>query len=166
MHNPINVFFIIAILAFVIWRKTMATRKPIKGNGLRLLYPLLIPVLIGPELFIGKAGQLGSPISLIMLVGALVIGAIFSIPLVLTTNYEIREDGLIYAIKNKSFTYVLIGLILLRVSLRTYLGGIDPFTLTKLMFLMASVYLIIWRVSSFIKFRRIWINKAAIQVVD
>ncbi|WP_179136049.1 CcdC protein domain-containing protein [Paenibacillus sp. 32352] len=54
---------------------------------------------------------------------ALGLGMVLSLPLIWTTNYEVREDNLIYAKKNWGFVFAFVGIILIRLFLRKELTG-------------------------------------------
>jgi membrane protein CcdC involved in cytochrome C biogenesis len=84
------------------------------------------------------------------------LGLLFSIPMVMTTNYEVREDNLIYAKKSIAFIFALVGLVIVRLALREYFSTIDPITLSFLSLILAIGYLGVWRITSYIKFRKIW----------
>ena len=70
--------------------------KPIKGSGKRILWPLLFltPVLYG----FGPVHP-----AILQVVIAVFIGVLFSVPLIVLTNYERRDDGNIYTKKVLSF---------------------------------------------------------------
>lgn len=83
------------------------------------------------------------------------LGVLLSIPLIWTTNYEVREDKLIYAQKNWGFVVAFVGVVLIRLVLRQQLGTLDPQTKLALFMTMAFGYIIPWRIVSFSKFRRV-----------
>jgi membrane protein CcdC involved in cytochrome C biogenesis len=143
--------FIILIIALVLWRRTRSFNKPVKGNGWRLLIPLVF-VSIGLLNFMNPQVHLTT----LEVVSALLLGFIMSIPLIITTNYEQREDGSIYPKKSHGFIIVLVGLVIIRLSLHHYITGIDPINLSVLFFTVAIGYLYPWRIISFIKFRKIY----------
>ena len=60
------------------------------------------------------------------------IGIVFPIPLIWTTNYEVREDNLIYAQKNWGFIAAFIGILIIRFALRQELSDMDPQALMTL----------------------------------
>src|SRR4051812_257292 len=105
----------IVIVGLVVWSRTKAMVKPIKGSGIKLLLPIL---------YISPVFTLFSELPLQLKVWEIGIAAVFgvllSIPLMFTTNYEIRHDGQIYAQKNKSFFIALIAIAAIRIVLRQY----------------------------------------------
>jgi membrane protein CcdC involved in cytochrome C biogenesis len=141
---------ILLVAALVLWRRTRSMYRPIRGSGLRLLLPMLfmlpgISLILSPEVS-EPMWEYGVAFGL---------GMVLSIPLIWTTNYEVREDNLIYAQKNWGFIVAFIGIVLIRFFLRAELTNIDPQGKMALFMMVAFGYIIPWRVVSFIKFRRL-----------
>jgi membrane protein CcdC involved in cytochrome C biogenesis len=152
MNNGVSSYLIlIVIAALVIWRRTRSMYRPIKGNGRRILFPVVF--------FFPSISMYFNPavhMHLMEGVVAVCLGIVLSIPLIWTTNYEIREDGQIYAKKNTAFILAFIAVLAIRFFLRSHLNSIDPQTLTALFLLVAVSYIVPWRVISFLKFRKIY----------
>jgi membrane protein CcdC involved in cytochrome C biogenesis len=146
---------IIAIAALVLWRRTRSMYRPIRGSGLRLLVPIMFLV---PGLSLILNSGLLVPMWAYGL--ALGLGMVLSIPLIWTTNYEVREHNLIYAKKNWGFVFAFVGIVLFRLLLRKELTGIDPQGKLALFMMVAFGYIIPWRIVSFLKFRRL-LNQTA-----
>ncbi|RAV21788.1 CcdC family protein [Paenibacillus contaminans] len=156
MTGNSTLFMIVAVFGLILWRRTRAMRVPMKGSGLRLVLP---PIFMS----IGFV-QLSSPDIHVTLEEALVtiaLGLLLSIPMIVTTNYEIREDGNIYAKRSKAFIAALAGLLVIRLALRNYIGGIDQATMLFLFFLLAVCYIVPWRIVSFVKYRSVLRMKTA-----
>jgi len=147
-----NIFAIYAIillvLGLVIRRRTKEMVNPIKGQGVKILLPILYMVPLGYVF-----STLHVQLELWEMVVAAFIGIVLSIPLMLTTNYEIREDGQLYAQKNKSFFIALLAVLLIRVVLRQYFSGMEPMSVATLFYVVAIAYILPWRIVSFVKFR-------------
>jgi len=141
--------FIVVVL-LVLWRRTRSMYRPVRGNGIRLLIPIII-------IFPAMSMLTNLPVDLPMwaLGAALGVGVVFSIPLIWTTNYEVREDQQIYAKKNWGFVVAFIGIVIIRVVLRQELSGMAPEELGALVMVTAVGYIVPWRVVSFLKFRRV-----------
>jgi membrane protein CcdC involved in cytochrome C biogenesis len=160
--NASAILIIILVLLLVGWRRTRAMRRPIKGNGVRILYPLFIFIILIPltslQLIFDKSGQMSSHSlpSVTEVFIAFALGLLFSIPMVMTTNYEVREDKQIYAKKSTAFIFAFVGLVIVRLALREYFTTIDPITLSLLSLILALGYVSVWRIMSYIKFRKIW----------
>ncbi|MFD3448935.1 CcdC protein domain-containing protein [Microbacteriaceae bacterium 4G12] len=143
---------VIIIAALVIWRRTRAMYRPIRGNGIRLLLPILflllpcIPIILNPQIHV--AGW--------QLICASIFGFLLSIPLIWTTNYELRSDQHIYAVRNKSFIITFLIIFIIRFLLRDYFKWLGPETEAALFVTVALGYIIPWRIVSFIKFRQLY----------
>ncbi|GAA0350412.1 CcdC family protein [Bacillus horti] len=88
----------------------------------------------------------------ILILEALSIGTVFAIVLIITTKFEVR-DGFIYVQRSKLFMYILVGLLLIRVGLRIFLGQeLNPEELSGLFYLMAYAMIIPWRISMLITY--------------
>jgi len=149
--NGNTFYMMIAFIAvLVLWRRTRSMYRPIRGNGIRLLIPLLFII---PGLSLIFNPNVNEPAWAFGI--AFGLGVIFSIPLIWTTNYEVREDNLIYSKKNWGFIAAFIGIVFIRFALRQELSDLDPQGKTALFMLVAFGYIIPWRVFSFIKFRRV-----------
>jgi len=149
--NGSTFYTMIAFIAIlVLWRRTRSMYRPIRGNGIRLLIPLLF-IIPGLSLIINP--NVNEPAWAFGI--AFGLGVIFSIPLIWTTNYEVREDNFIYSKKNWGFIAAFIGIVIIRFALRQELSDLDPQGKTALFMLVAFGYIIPWRVFSFIKFRRV-----------
>ncbi|WP_042461331.1 CcdC protein domain-containing protein [Neobacillus dielmonensis] len=141
---------IILVFGLVFWRRTRAMVRPIKGSGIRILMPLMI-FLPGISVFMSLQLQLKTW----EIAVAALAGLLLAIPLMWTTNYEIREDGQIYAQKNKSFFIALIFVLVIRMVFKQFISGLDPASLGMLFFAVAISYVVPWRIVSFIKFRKV-----------
>ncbi|MGO4348917.1 CcdC family protein [Paenibacillus sp. MCAF9] len=142
--------FVIVIAALVLWRRTRSFYRPIRGDGKRLLYPILFML---PGLLLIFNSNVHAPFYEFLIAAA--IGIILSIPLIWTTNYEIRDNHLIYAKKNWGFIVAFLVVIAIRFELHHYMSTIEPQTLAALFMILAFFYVIPWRVVSYIKFRRL-----------
>ncbi|SDD77952.1 Membrane protein CcdC involved in cytochrome C biogenesis [Paenibacillus sp. UNCCL117] len=142
------------VAGLIFWRRMKAASRPIRGKGYRLLLPLLflsfgLLGLFNPQLVLSTKEVILS----------LLCGAVLSVPMIMTTNYERRDDGFIYAKRSKAFMVVLVALIALRLALRSYLSGLDPAELGMLFYLIAVGYIVPWRVASYLKYRKLALAK-------
>lgn len=154
-----TMILIIAMVALGIWMKQRKAKKPIKGNGSRLLIPLLFFVVMC-GLFVLQLTHLPQnnfeiP-NLWEFIMAFILGIVFGIPLLIKTNYEVREDGFIYTKPSKGFIYIFVALVLIRIGLKEYFQTLDPIALACLSLTLALSYLGIWRIGAFLKYRRVW----------
>jgi membrane protein CcdC involved in cytochrome C biogenesis len=140
-----------AVLAFVIWRRTRSTYRPMNGTGKHLLVPIffLLPFMIILVLNPNVHAYLWE------WVAALGLGALLSIPLIWTTNYELREDRHIYAKKNTGFIVAFIAIVMIRLFMRDYMGNVEQETQMALFMVVAVGYIVPWRIVSYKKFREL-----------
>ncbi|MGG2027480.1 CcdC protein domain-containing protein [Gottfriedia sp. S16(2024)] len=143
---------VIVVAALVLWLRTRAMYHPIKGRGVRLLLPMLYLLIPSIPIVLNPKAQATSW----EWICALLFGFILSIPLIWTTNYELRSDQQIYATKNRSFIIVFVIIFIIRFLLRDYLKWLGNETEAALFMTVAIGYICPWRIVSFLKFRRIY----------
>ncbi|MEH7386390.1 CcdC protein domain-containing protein [Bacillus sp. JJ1521] len=147
---------LLVIFGLILWRRTRAMVRPIKGSGLRILLPLLymspaLSVVIQPSVHM----------TLIEIVISVIFGTLLSVPLIYTTGYEIREDGKIYGKKSIGFVIALILVFVSRRLVNYFLPGIDALTLNALSIISLFVYVGLWRIISFMKFKKVYNSHVA-----
>ncbi|RKP47366.1 cytochrome c biogenesis protein CcdC [Cohnella endophytica] len=155
--NPSFYATILLIAALVIWRRSRAMFRPIRGSGLRLLIPLLfilpsLALILNPKAYLEAWEWLA----------ALGVGIVLSLPLIWTTNYERREDQQIYAVKNMGFIASFLGVLIVRFALRSYIEGLSQEQMSALFMIVAYGYILPWRLVSYYKFRKIYAQKPAV----
>ncbi|OIJ17939.1 hypothetical protein BKP45_20505 [Anaerobacillus alkalidiazotrophicus] len=92
-------------------------------------------------------------ISFSQVLEALAIGLFFSLFLVRTSKFEIKNND-IYLKKTKAFLLLLIGLLIVRLILKYVLGFyIDPVQLSGMFFILAYGMIVPWRISMYIGFK-------------
>jgi membrane protein CcdC involved in cytochrome C biogenesis len=148
---------LLVIFGLVLWRRTRAMVRPIKGSGLRILLPLLymspaLAVVIQPSVHMTS----------IEIVVSVIFGIILSVPLIYTTGYEVREDGKIYAKKSIGFVIALICVFIIRRLVTNLLPHIDVLTLNALSIISLFVYIGLWRIISYSKFKKVYNSSLAV----
>lgn len=91
------------------------------------------------------------------LISSFVMGMLFSIILIKTSKFEIR-DNQIYFRRSKLFLVALIGLVALRMIGKIILAEtiqIDPAQMSGIFFILAFSMILPWRISMYIKFRKL-----------
>ena len=91
------------------------------------------------------------------LVSSIVMGMLFSIILIKTSTFEIR-DNQIYLQRSKMFIVAFIGLVALRMIVKVILAEtiqIDPAQMSGIFFLLAFSMILPWRISMYIGFRKL-----------
>jgi len=150
MANASMIVIMIGVAALILWRRTRAMYRPMRKKPFRILLPIAF-LLPGITMFL----QPGMNLTGTEIVCSAGIGLLFSIPLIWTTGYEIREDGHIYTKKSVAFILTFLGILSLRFLLRGYISDIDPQNMGLLIFLIAACYLVPWRIACYVKFRQI-----------
>ncbi len=86
---------------------------------------------------------------------ALIVGMIFSIFLIKTSNFEIREND-IYLKRSKAFAFILIGLLVIRIVMKLYLStSIDIGELSGMFWILAFGMIVPWRVAMYFTFKKV-----------
>lgn len=98
---------------------------------------------------------------------ALLLGMFFSIFLIKTSKFEVKEDA-IYLKRSKAFAFILIGLLLIRIALKTYLSStIDVGELSGMFWILAFGMIVPWRIAMYISYKKLYreINSDPIQTI-
>ncbi|MGE7674239.1 CcdC family protein [Lysinibacillus sp. NPDC094403] len=143
-----SMFLIIGL--FILFRRIRSMYKPAKGRGVRIILPLLF-LTPGFSFFLNSSGH----VTYLQLSVAIFLGVGFSIPLILWSDYEMRNDGLIYAKKSPAFIITFSIMIALRYYFRQHISTIEPGTLNMLIFLLVICYLFPWRIACYIKYKKV-----------
>jgi membrane protein CcdC involved in cytochrome C biogenesis len=86
---------------------------------------------------------------------AILVGMVFSIFLIKTSNFEIR-DNQIYLKRSKAFAFILIGLLIIRIILKSYLSNtIDIGELSGMFWILAFGMIVPWRIAMFLSYKKI-----------
>lgn len=86
---------------------------------------------------------------------ALLVGMLFSILLVKTSKFEIRDND-IYLKRSKAFAFILIGLLVIRVMMKSILSStIDYGQLSGMFWILAFGMIVPWRVAMYMNFRKL-----------
>ncbi|WP_088188180.1 CcdC protein domain-containing protein [Desulfosporosinus sp. FKA] len=159
--NAIVPFIVAGVIVIrIIWSLARRTQKPIGNNGLAIFYPLILYLALitftASKLFVNQIGVLVlPPVTLISVFSTIILGGILAIPVLWTTDYEFRQNQ-IYIKKNKFFLFVFLGVIILRLALKNILYNLMPaMSLLFLTLVLATVYMMIWRIGCYVKFRRL-----------
>lgn len=86
---------------------------------------------------------------------AITVGMFFSIFLIKTSKFEIRGNE-IYLKRSKAFVFILIGLLVLRIGMKTILSSsIDYGALSGMFWILAFGMIVPWRIAMYLSFRKI-----------
>ena len=123
--------------------------------------PVAAKKIILPPLFMATgAGMFLLPMfrpTLPELISSVVMGMLFSIILIKTSKFEIR-DNQIYHQRSKLFLVALIGLVALRMIGKIILAetvNINPTQMSGIFFILAFSMILPWRISMYIGFRKL-----------
>ena len=100
------------------------------------------------------------------IIEAIIAGLIFSVFLIKTTKFEIRDEQ-IYMKPSKAFIFILVGLLAVRVALKSYLSqSIDLAELSGMFFLLAFAMIVSWRIAMYRSFTKLkkTIKRAGISI--
>ncbi|RBW71081.1 CcdC family protein [Bacillus taeanensis] len=85
---------------------------------------------------------------------AFIVGALFSLLLIKTSKFEIKNKA-IYLKRSKAFIAILLLLLLVRIGLKVYLGQTISFEETSgVFFILAFGMILPWRIAMFITYRK------------
>lgn len=89
---------------------------------------------------------------------ALSVGMLFSILLIKTSTFEIRDDE-IYLKRSKAFIFILIGLLIIRIIIKSILSSqIDYGQLSGMFWILAYGMIVPWRVAMYVNYKNCIIN--------
>jgi membrane protein CcdC involved in cytochrome C biogenesis len=152
-----SITIFLLVIGLVIFRRMRSMNRPINNKGRRLLLPLFF-LLPGFSLYAAPIQLAGWQICI-----AAGIGLLLSIPLIILSGYEVREDGQIYAKKSIAFIATFLVIVLLRAYFRRHLQGLDPKSIGILFYTLAVCYIVPWRIGCYMKFRKVYVEKEKIE---
>ncbi|MFM1655325.1 CcdC protein domain-containing protein [Brevibacillus sp. B_LB10_24] len=158
MQSIVSLFIVVLVIGLVVWMKSRGRKQPIKRNGFGILAPILVVIPLMSFSLYQITHIPGKPFHFppyweLLIAG--VLGILFGMIMLSQTAYERREDGLVYSKPNKNFKFVILAIIAIRIALAQYFKSMDYLELTVLTMFMALLYLGIWRIGSFVKFRHV-----------
>ncbi|MEH7177055.1 CcdC family protein [Neobacillus vireti] len=133
---------------FALFVRMKAAKKP--TNGMKIILP---PVFMssGALMYVVPEFRL-TPMEIVEVV---IVGMLFSILLIKTSKFEIRENE-IYLKRSKAFMYILVGLLVVRLALKSILSTtIDFGELSGMFFLLAFSMIVPWRVAMYLDYKKL-----------
>ncbi|SDJ70377.1 CcdC family protein [Sediminibacillus albus] len=132
----------------MVFIRLKASKRP--ASKARIILPPLF-MSTGAFMFLFPAFQ----VSWQQVIEAVSVGVIFSLFLIKTSNFEVR-NGYIYLIPSKAFVFILFGLLLIRIVLKVLIGQTVSVGETSGMFyLLAFGMILSWRIAMLLKFTKI-----------
>ena len=128
--------------------RTKAAKRPV--TPLKIILPPLF-MSTGALMFLLTEFRVPLP----QVLEALLVGILFSIILIKTTNFE-RKDRDIYMKRSKAFLFILLGLLIVRLAGRLLLSNtIDVGELGGMFWILAFGMIVPWRVAMLVKFNKL-----------
>ena len=153
-------FLLASIGAVIMGIIVIFVRKHASKTPLTLKKIIIPPVMMstGALMYIFPYFRL----SWIHIAETVLIGAVFSVVLIITTKYEVKNSDL-YVRQTKAFPIILMGLLLARIALK-YIFSLTttPGEIGGMFFLLAFVMIGIWRLSMLIKHNEFKKQQAAV----
>lgn len=121
--------------------------------------PVSIKKIILPPIFMSTGALMfifpEFRVAPLQIVEALVVGMLFSIILIKTTNFEVREEA-IFLKQSKAFPFILFGLLLIRLIGKLVLSStIDVGELGGMFWILAFGMIVPWRIAMLVKFKKL-----------
>lgn len=127
--------------------------------------PASIKTIILPPLFMSTGALMfifkEFRVPPLQIVEAIVVGMIFSLFLIRTTNFEFRNNE-IYMKRSKAFVFILLGLLIIRLIGKLALSNsIDVGELGGMFWILAFGMIVPWRIAMVVKFNKLNKTKGA-----
>jgi membrane protein CcdC involved in cytochrome C biogenesis len=137
------------IMAFVAFKFRMKeTQRPVSAKTI-ILPPIFMST--GALMFIFPYFRITS----YELVEALTVGMLFSILLIKTSKFEVKENQ-IYMQRSKAFMFILVGLLLVRLVAKIILGAtLELGTLSGMFFMLAFGMIVPWRLTMYFQYKKL-----------
>ncbi|MFL8935987.1 CcdC family protein [Rossellomorea oryzaecorticis] len=133
---------------FVLFIRMKAQKKPVSGKKI-ILPPIFMST--GALMFLFPFFR----VTLGELLEALTVGMLFSILLIKTSKFEVRDHD-IYLKRSKAFAFILIGLLIVRIVAKSILSAtIDYGALSGMFWILAFGMIVPWRITMYIQYRRL-----------
>jgi membrane protein CcdC involved in cytochrome C biogenesis len=134
---------------FVLFIRMKAQKKPVSGKKI-ILPPLFMST--GALMFLFPFFR----VTLGELLEALTVGMLFSILLIKTSKFEIRNND-IYLKRSKAFAFILIGLLIIRIVAKSILSTtIDYGALSGMFWILAFGMIVPWRIAMYLQYRKLY----------
>lgn len=102
-------------------------------------------------------------VSFAEVIEAALVGMVFSIFLIKTSTFEIREND-IYLKRSKAFVFILIGLLVIRIIMKSFLSSsIDVGELSGMFWILAFGMIVPWRIAMYVNYRKLHLQLHSIK---
>ena len=90
------------------------------------------------------------------MIEAAIVGVLFSLLLIKTSKFEIRDND-IYLKRSKAFIFILMGLLIVRLVMKSFLSAtIDFGELSGMFFFLAYCMIVPWRISMYMDYKKLF----------
>ncbi|MBS4194095.1 cytochrome c biogenesis protein CcdC [Bacillus sp. FJAT-49870] len=132
----------------VIFIRMKASHKPVSAKKI-ILPPVFMST--GALMFISPYFRVTS----MEIVEAIVVGMLFSILLIKTSKFEVRDNA-VYLKRSKAFAFILIGLLLVRIVAKSILSQqIEVGQLSGMFWILAFGMIVPWRIAMLIQYKKL-----------
>jgi membrane protein CcdC involved in cytochrome C biogenesis len=139
----------VGMAIFVTFMRMKAAKKPATAKKI-ILPPIFMST--GALMFIFPMFR----VHFLQIIEALTVGMLFSILLIKTSKFEIRNQQ-IYLKRSKAFVFILIGLLVVRVIAKLVLSSsIDVGELSGMFWILAFGMIVPWRTSMYLQFKKLY----------
>ena len=133
----------------VLFIRMRAQKKPVNAKKI-ILPPIFMST--GALMFLFPSFR----VSLGEFLEAITVGMLFSILLIKTSKFEIRNND-IYLKRSKAFAFILIGLLLIRIVAKSILSSsIDYGELSGMFWILAFGMIVPWRITMYLQYRKMY----------
>jgi membrane protein CcdC involved in cytochrome C biogenesis len=135
------------ILALFVRMK--AAKKP--TNARKIIMPPLF-MSSGALMYIEPQFRLSG----LEMMEAAIVGVVFSLLLIKTSKFEIRDND-IYLKRSKAFMFILMGLLIVRLVMKSVLSStIDFGELSGMFFFLAYCMIVPWRIAMYLDYKKLF----------
>ncbi|WP_083270779.1 CcdC family protein [Bacillus marinisedimentorum] len=144
----VSTIFAAFMASFMIFVRIKAAERPV--SAIKLILP---PVFMSTGFFMFAIPYFRVPPA--EGAEAFLVGSLFSILLIKTSRFTVSGNK-IYLQRSKAFVFLLIGLLLLRLVMKSFLGHYISFGETSgLFFILAFGMILPWRLSMYLSYKKI-----------
>ncbi|NLP52883.1 cytochrome c biogenesis protein CcdC [Bacillus sp. RO1] len=148
LYTVLSTIFAVCMALLVLFIRMKAAKKPSSVKKI-VLPPIFMST--GALMFLFPEFR----VSFLQILEALTVGAIFSIFLIKTSKFEMKDND-IYLKRSKAFVFILLGLLAVRVVMKLVLSTqIDIGELTGMFWLLAFGMIVPWRIAMYVKYKKI-----------
>ncbi|KPB06305.1 CcdC family protein [Bacillus sp. CHD6a] len=148
VNTALSTIIAVCMALLVLFIRMKAAKKPSSVKKI-VLPPIFMST--GALMFLFPEFRVSS----LQIVEALSVGAIFSIFLIKTSKFEMKNND-IYLKRSKAFVFILLGLLAVRIVMKLVLSTqIDIGELTGMFWLLAFGMIVPWRIAMYVKYKKI-----------